>query len=116
MREHDIPGHRPHSLGTGRMVRDDPAAFEAMTTAELKRMCIDLSIAAALAVPGGAGQAATETDERFHVRGAVWADALPSARSASGIVTGLSPRAAMAAWPAVRSATSVHTVVRPWPS
>jgi hypothetical protein len=47
------------------MVRDDPAAFEAMTTAELKRMCIDLSIAAALAVPGGAGQAATETDERF---------------------------------------------------
>ena len=60
MREHDAPGHGPHSLGTGRMVRDDPAAFEAMTTAELKRMCTDLSIAAALAVPGGAGQAAIE--------------------------------------------------------
>ena len=60
MREHDAPGHGPHSLGAGRMARDDPAAVEAMTTAELKRMCTDLSIAAALAVPGGAGQAAIE--------------------------------------------------------
>ena len=42
------------------MVRDDRAAFEAMTTTELKRICTDLSIAAALAVPGGAGQAAIE--------------------------------------------------------
>lgn len=41
-------------------MRDDSAAFEAMTTAELKRMCTDLSIAAALAVPGGTGQAAIE--------------------------------------------------------
>ena len=42
------------------MVRDDRAALEAMTTAELKRICTDLNIAAALAVPGGAGQAAIE--------------------------------------------------------
>ena len=47
MREHDLPGYGPHSLGADRMVRDDYAVFEAMTTAELKRMCTDLSIAAA---------------------------------------------------------------------
>ena len=41
-------------------MRDDRAAFEAMTTAELRRICTDLSIAAALAVPGGAGQTAIE--------------------------------------------------------
>ncbi|HEX5297068.1 MAG TPA: hypothetical protein VFW50_08785 [Streptosporangiaceae bacterium] len=60
MREHDLARHGPHDLGTDRMVRDDSAAFEAMTTAELKQMCTDLSIAAALAVPGGTGQAAIE--------------------------------------------------------
>jgi hypothetical protein len=43
-------------------VRDDSASFEAMSTAELKRMCTDLSIAAALAVPGGAGQATIERE------------------------------------------------------
>lgn len=44
------------------MVRDDSAAFEAMTTAELERVCTDLSIAAALAVPGGAGHAMAERE------------------------------------------------------
>ena len=60
MREHDPARHRPHSLGADRRMRDDSAAFEAMSTAELRRLCIDLSIAAALAVPGGTGQAAIE--------------------------------------------------------
>jgi len=40
------------------MVRDDTSSLEAMPTAELERMCTDLSISAALAVPGGASQAA----------------------------------------------------------
>jgi hypothetical protein len=43
-------------------VRDRNASFEAMSTGELERMCTDLSIAAALAVPGGAGQAAIERE------------------------------------------------------
>jgi hypothetical protein len=60
MREHDLARQGPYGLGVDRMARDDSAAFEAMTTAELRRMCTDLSIAAALAVPGGAGQAAIE--------------------------------------------------------
>jgi hypothetical protein len=43
-------------------VRDDSASFEAMSTTELKRMCTDLSISAALSVPGGAGQATIERE------------------------------------------------------
>lgn len=43
-------------------MRDGNASFEAMSTGELERMCTDLSIAAALAVPGGAGQAAIERE------------------------------------------------------
>jgi hypothetical protein len=43
-------------------VRDDPSSLEALSTAELRRMCTDLSISAALAVPGGAGQAAIKRE------------------------------------------------------
>jgi hypothetical protein len=43
-------------------VRDENPSFAVMTTAELKRMCTDLSISAALAVPGGAGQATIERE------------------------------------------------------
>ena len=43
-------------------MRDGNPAFEAMTTDELKRRCTDLSIAAALAIPGGAGQVAIERE------------------------------------------------------
>jgi hypothetical protein len=61
MREHDHPGHGLHDMGADRMTRDDRAAIEEMTTAELKRMCTDLSIAAAILVPGGAGRPGTIT-------------------------------------------------------
>jgi len=44
------------------MVRDDTSSLEAMPTAELERMCTDLSISAALAVPGGASQATIERE------------------------------------------------------
>ena len=44
------------------MVRDDTSSLEAMPTAELERMRTDLSISAALAVPGGASQAAIERE------------------------------------------------------
>lgn len=44
------------------MVRDDTSSLDAMPTAELERMCTDLSISAALAVPGGASQATIERE------------------------------------------------------
>ena len=49
-------------MGAAGMVRDGGASFEAMTTDELRRMAADLSVSAALAAPGGAGQAAIERE------------------------------------------------------
>ena len=43
-------------------MRDRNASFEEMSTGELERMCTELGISAALAVPGGAGQAAIERE------------------------------------------------------
>ena len=43
-------------------MRDGSASLEAMTTTELRRLCTDLGIAAALSVPGGAGQATIEQE------------------------------------------------------
>jgi len=43
-------------------VRDGNPAFETKSDDELRRICIDLDIAAALAVPGGASRAAIERE------------------------------------------------------